>query len=348
MKQPLISVILPVYNGGKYLSESIESILNQTITDFELILINDGSTDNTESIIKSYNDERIVYIKNDKNQKLIKSLNIGVNAATGRYISRMDADDIAFPNLFERQIYIYNTIKDIDIVNIMSYILSENGLTYHKSNTSITVNHDVHQHIVFFQNLISHPGVMVKASLLKKYQYYDHESVLHFEDVDLWYRLLKNNYTCYTINEYLLFYRNTPTGVIHTQRNNRKINRINYCKKILETDYISLFTDLEIEIILGKFELVDLKQLTRLDKSLTKYISFVKSNKSISNNGLKDLFFWKTHLLFVTSVMALKHQYFLNKIGILFFIGLNLPLWLANRKWRIKLIEIIFNKKCTK
>lgn len=130
IKNPLISVIMPVYNGEKFLRQSIDSILNQTIKDFELIIINDGSTDNTENIILSYDDDRVKYIKNESNLKLIKTLNKGLNIATGKYISRMDADDIAVNTLFEKQLDAFNNDKTVGIVNICTYELSENGEFY--------------------------------------------------------------------------------------------------------------------------------------------------------------------------------------------------------------------------
>jgi len=100
--QPLISVIMPVFNGEKYLSLAIESILEQTFTDFEFIIINDGSTDDSEKIILSYQDRRIRYIKNKENLNIGRTLNKGIDLAKGKYIARMDCDDISLPNRFER------------------------------------------------------------------------------------------------------------------------------------------------------------------------------------------------------------------------------------------------------
>ena len=93
-KLPLISVILPVYNGEKYLAESIDSILNQTYRNFEFIIINDGSTDNSEQIIKSYTDSNIYYYINKKNIGTAATLNKGINLSRGELIARMDQDDI--------------------------------------------------------------------------------------------------------------------------------------------------------------------------------------------------------------------------------------------------------------
>ena len=100
---PIISVIMPVYNCEKYLKESIDSVLSQTFRDFELIIINDGSDDGSKDIILSYKDERIVYIENEKNLKIIETLNKGIAAARGKYLARMDSDDRCLSHRLERQ-----------------------------------------------------------------------------------------------------------------------------------------------------------------------------------------------------------------------------------------------------
>ena len=97
----LISVVLPAYNVQDTIGESIDSILSQTFTDFELIIINDGSQDNTEEVIHAYSDKRIRYYRNEKNEGLIYTLNRGLDLAQGKYIARMDADDVSLPTRFE-------------------------------------------------------------------------------------------------------------------------------------------------------------------------------------------------------------------------------------------------------
>jgi glycosyltransferase involved in cell wall biosynthesis len=94
-----ISVVMPVFNGANFLRQSIEAILNQQFQDFEFIIINDGSTDASEEIIRSYSDKRIVYLENERNLGIVASLNKGLAVASGRYIVRTDADDIALPQM---------------------------------------------------------------------------------------------------------------------------------------------------------------------------------------------------------------------------------------------------------
>jgi len=95
LENPKVTVLMPVYNGEQYLREAIESILTQSFTDFEFLIINDGSTDSSVEIIESYDDPRIRLIHNEANLKLVATLNKGVDLARGEYIARMDCDDIS-------------------------------------------------------------------------------------------------------------------------------------------------------------------------------------------------------------------------------------------------------------
>src|ERR1041384_3373929 len=104
MQKPKVTVIFPVFNGEKFLHLSIRSILNQTFRDFELLLIDDGSTDKTREIISGFEDARIRFLSNEKNEGLIFTLNLGIAEAHGEFLARMDADDIAFPERLQKQV----------------------------------------------------------------------------------------------------------------------------------------------------------------------------------------------------------------------------------------------------
>ena len=115
MIEPKITVILPAYNAQDYIKEAIDSILNQTFRNFVLLIIDDASQDKTEAIIKSYSDERIVYLKNEINSGIAATLNRGIQNAKTEYIARMDADDIAIPDRLELQYEFMNTNRDISV-----------------------------------------------------------------------------------------------------------------------------------------------------------------------------------------------------------------------------------------
>ncbi len=115
-EKPRVTVLMSVYNGEKYLREAIDSILNQTFKDFEFLIIDDGSTDSSADIIRSYTDFRIRLIQNEKNIGLTRSLNKGLKLAKGEYIARMDVDDISLPIRFEKQVSFLDKYEDVKLV----------------------------------------------------------------------------------------------------------------------------------------------------------------------------------------------------------------------------------------
>ncbi|MFN5442865.1 MAG: glycosyltransferase family 2 protein, partial [Crocinitomicaceae bacterium] len=159
---PDVSVVMPVYNGEQYLKEAIESILSQTYVNFEFIIINDGSEDNSEEIILSYNDPRIVYIKNLENLKLIKTLNIGFSKAKGKYIARMDADDISLPRRLEKQVDYLERNPDIGVLGTGVFLKGEkeiSKLLYHTDDKSLRFA------LAFYCPFI-HPSVVLRKAVL--------------------------------------------------------------------------------------------------------------------------------------------------------------------------------------
>ena len=199
----LISVLMPVYNGQQYLAEAIESILNQTYKHFELLLLDDGSSDNSAQIITCFKDSRIVYIKNETNKGLIFTLNRGIGSAKGTYIARMDADDVSVANRFEKQILEFE--KDENLVICGSFIKTfGNGSEEFVSHIPVT-NAQILSSI-FFVCPFAHPSVMIKKDSLLRLNEFYREDYKHSEDYDLWSRLVfvgnsKN------IPEFLLNYR---------------------------------------------------------------------------------------------------------------------------------------------
>ena len=133
IKTPKITVLMPVYNGEKYLKESIESILKQTFRDFEFLIINDTSTDESEKIIRSFKDSRIKLIKNEKNIGLTKSLNKGLDLAKGEYMARMDADDISLPKRLEIQVAFMDKNPKIGVIGAWAKVIGESNKKYIKT-----------------------------------------------------------------------------------------------------------------------------------------------------------------------------------------------------------------------
>jgi len=181
IQTPLVTVLMPVYNAEPFLAEAIESILNQTFTDFEFLIINDGSTDNSLSIIESYNDKRIKLVNNETNIKLIATLNKGIEMAHGKYIARMDADDISRPERIEKQVKFMEEHPEVGLCGTFIHVFG-------------TKNYDIrfgswHEKIkfrLFFDTHFPHPTALIRTSVLKEHHLRFDPAYLHAEDFALW------------------------------------------------------------------------------------------------------------------------------------------------------------------
>jgi glycosyltransferase involved in cell wall biosynthesis len=218
---PKVSVILPVYNAEKYLKEAIDSVLLQTFSDFELLVVNDGSTDGSEHIIRGYNDERIRYIRNEKNCGLIYTLNRAVAEAKGEYIARMDADDICFAERLERQSLWLDEHPGTAIVASFNVIIDEHGTEcgYSEKDRRFVSADEIRKRMPV-ENCLTHPSIMGRAGIFKAYPYSFAQP--NIEDYDLWLRLLADDYVIEKITKPLLYYRVHQSSV--TQSKLRKTN----------------------------------------------------------------------------------------------------------------------------
>lgn len=191
MKESLVTILMPVYNGEAFLREAIDSVLAQTYADFIFLIINDGSTDNTEKIILSYNDSRIQYVRNEENLKLIKTLNKGLSLVTTKYVARMDADDICVPTRLERQIEYMECHPLVGLVGTWCQTIGKKK----KSPIHSEENHDQeidHEQICFkqlYQIQIVHPSCMMRMSVLQTLGNWFDEAYLHAEDYELFTRM---------------------------------------------------------------------------------------------------------------------------------------------------------------
>lgn len=178
---PLISAIITVYNTEKYIAEAVQSILNQTFADFELIIINDASTDSTLEILQSFKDERIILLNNEVNQGIPKNANTGLRLAKGEYIAKMDADDISHPKRFERQLAYFKENPEVVICGSWAQIFDADDVLI---RTPVT--HDEIKAGLLFLNVMFNPAIMFKSSLYKDDGYYYNESFPVLEDYTLW------------------------------------------------------------------------------------------------------------------------------------------------------------------
>lgn len=211
MNRQLVSVVLPVYNSSAFLTESIRSILDQDYPNFELIIINDGSTDDSDAVIKSFVDDRIRYFHHPANRGLIAVLNEGLGLAKGELIARMDADDRALPQRLSLQVNEFLKDKELGFCGTAYVSVSEHGRKQHR----FTANDAMIRSELFFRCPIAHPTVMFRRSAIAVTGPYD-PAFPSAEDYELWTRMAMAGLRSKNITIPLLEYR------IHEQQITQK------------------------------------------------------------------------------------------------------------------------------
>ncbi len=198
MEQPLISIIMSVYNGEKYVLKTIQSVLRQEYKNFEFIIIDDCSTDSSLQILNQVIDSRVIIIHNETNLKLAASLNIGLQMARGEYIARIDADDICTKKRFIKQIEFLERHKDISILggNYWAFGGSRGRSHYPQEHEWIETG-------LLFENTMCHPTVIFRKNMIE--QRYD-ETFAASQDYDLWTRLIGTN-RFHNLPDIVLLYR---------------------------------------------------------------------------------------------------------------------------------------------
>lgn len=208
---PEISVVLSVYNDADYVGVAIESVLAQTFIDFEFIIIDDASTDESLSIVRGFADERIRIVENEENLGLTKSLNKGISLAQGKYIARMDSDDISLPMRFEKQVAFLNAHPDVGVCGGWIELIGDQAGVVWEYPTE----HDIIVANMLFENQLAHASVMMRREILEETAY--DEAFARSQDYDLWVRLVTGGVKLANLSEILLQYRlhSGQVGVQH-------------------------------------------------------------------------------------------------------------------------------------
>ncbi len=204
-----ISVLMPAYNAAEHIEEAINSILSQTFTDFEFIIINDGSTDLTIDIIKRFDDPRIKLVCNEGNKGLIYSLNYGLEIAQGKYVARMDADDISLDTRFEKQINFLEKNPDISIL----------GTAFAFMGTSHEIHHPNYNEEIRIKLLddgsFAHPTVMMRREAIISNNIKYNAAYKYIEDYQFWVEAAIKTVKMANLDEVLLEYRQHSQQVSH-------------------------------------------------------------------------------------------------------------------------------------
>ncbi|MFX0138285.1 MAG: glycosyltransferase family 2 protein [Candidatus Hodarchaeota archaeon] len=210
-----LSIIMAVYNSDKSVSQAIQSILNQTYSDFEFIIVDDGSTDHTNEIIKDFSnkDKRIKFLRNSTNIGLTRSLNNAIRQSKGEYIGRQDGDDISFPERFQKQIDFLEINNDYAFCGCNGIIkqTSENLLKFFDIN-------EIRKNLIL-ENCFFHPSIVVRKNIFKLYGLYN-EKFLYGQDYELWCRFIyKYNLKAKNLTEKLIIASIPSVSLLEKKRN---------------------------------------------------------------------------------------------------------------------------------
>jgi glycosyltransferase involved in cell wall biosynthesis len=208
LNSPTVTVLLPAYNAEAWIREAVDSIIHQSLSDFELLVVEDGSTDRTGQILGQYTDARIRLIRHETNRGLIASLNEGLELARGSFVARMDADDLAHPKRLERQVAFMKSNPEVGICGTWFVITGEGAPKRVRPPTS---NDDMAA-MLFFRSPFGHPTVMMSRTFLQDAGLRYNAEARHAEDFDFWVRA-RSKTRFANLAQYLLQYRAHPAQV---------------------------------------------------------------------------------------------------------------------------------------
>lgn len=199
---PLVSVLMPVYKTAPYLREAMDSMLCQTFKDFELIVLNDCSPDNAEEILDAYDDSRIVRYKGENNVGLSNVLNVGIEMARGKYIARMDSDDISLPNRLQIQVDYLETHSEIDLVSVGMQLFGAKESVWIRERNPEKVKIEA-----LFHSPVLHASSMWRKDSFERHGLRFRQEMVPAEDYDLWTRAMLKGLKLVNLPEVLYEYR---------------------------------------------------------------------------------------------------------------------------------------------
>ncbi len=297
---PEISVILPVYNGEPYLKAAIDSILNQTFKNFEFIIINDGSIDASEAIIKSYKDERIKYLYQN-NLGLGATLNKAISLSKSSFIARQDQDDISLPDRFEKQISYLKQNPRVALIGTRGKIIDENNkhIGIHNHPTSYP---EIKYHLIF-DNPFIHSSVIFQKEIYMSCGGYD-SNINKFEDYDLWSKIaikkevvnLENQLVLYRHHEQGLSKKTNQFNAIHLAKNGaNNIENFLALDSANYTDLLKIYHGIEITNY-PKYKYINSK-LKEITATLINLYPESKETLNSAEKNFKEFLYYRLYLL---------------------------------------------------
>lgn len=225
---PLVSILMPVYKTAPYLREAMDSMLSQTFTDFELIVLDDCSPDNAGEILDSYTDPRIVRYKGEKNAGLSNVLNVGIGMAQGKYIARMDSDDLSMPERLQIQVDYLEAHPDIDLVSVGMQLFGAKDEVWLREQDPEKV-----KIIALFHSPILHASSMWRRDSFEKHGLRFRQEMVPAEDYDLWTRALVKGLRLVNLRQVLYKYR------IHPEQATTQTDKTTSKSRLVQQNYLA-------------------------------------------------------------------------------------------------------------
>lgn len=297
MASPLVTVFIPVYNAEKYIRESLESIINQTYENLEILIVDDGSTDRTVNIIQSFNDSRIRLLRNAENKGIPYTRNRGLKEANGKYLAIMDADDISYTNRIERQVQFMEENPDVDVVASYYKII---GGRFNKTFRPKYIKKEELKVDLLFANPIGNPTSLIRMDTIKKHDLLYNEKYFVAQDYGMWIEISKIG-NLIILPEVLLKYRfgheNISKKSVEKKRKERKRIIDSIHKNILDYYQFHL-NDEELETFNNFFSespetTVNSHVLRNLPGVICKLIERNRENSIFNNELFNRIMFYR-------------------------------------------------------
>ncbi len=342
--QPKVTIIMPCYNAGKYLAEAIQSILIQSYENIELLLMDDGSTDNSIEIMQQFSesDRRISIIKNENNIGLIRTLNKGLEIASGEYIARMDSDDISEKHRIQILVDALETMPELSLVSTSNYYINSNGKLTHFYHAK-GIHTQTLKFISFFSTPVVHSCILARKSVLKE-SLYDIDYI-HSEDYELFSRLLFQGHKFMNIDEPLYFIRLHLESVSRVYEDVQINTHIKISKRNIENYFKIIPDETSHKIIVNRFNFSPTaNEISKAFKLIDKMkVEFLHREKCSSQDLLEIERFIQEQKI---DVIIQSFKYKKYNLGVLFYGLKNLKLFLnkAGRKYLMIKLRSKYNK----
>lgn len=270
---PSVSILMPVYNAEPYLSEAIQSMLNQTYVDFELIILDDCSTDRSAEVVQTFSDARIVYHRNEVNSGLANNLNTGLKLATGKYIARMDGDDISLPHRLQTQVDFLESHPDIDLCSCAMQMFGADNQLWIRDRDPEQV-----KITMMFYSAVLHASSVFRRDVFEKNNLYYKQETFPAEDYDLWARAAFF-FRMVNLPDVMYLYRMHRTQVTSTDPRSAEKCReiqIRYLSKALP-----VLSEKEIVDFVDGFIAYKISEIAEIKVVKNHYLKIVKANASV-------------------------------------------------------------------